>query len=91
MDDIVLYKYHTSAKGVSFGSCTHPDPLLVEGGTSPQQANLSASIMVVLPHPFSPRISVNGEENLMTPFSSEPGPKLLIPDIVNLSKQDISN
>jgi len=70
-------------------------PLSEPGGNSPVVAYFSASMIVVLPVPFGPRMSVNGQEKRIA-ASSLSSPKLRIPrsdsqrilDIFHLGKRD---
>lgn len=65
----------------SLGSLTKLCPLELLGGRVPEQAYFSASITVVFPEPFWPRIRVTGDVNFTSCMSSSYGPKLRMPHI----------
>ena len=73
----------TSERPAIFGSCTKDWPDEAPGGSEPVMMYLRHSMMVVLPQPFSPTMTVSGLANLMSCASS--GPKERMPRIDSAS------
>jgi hypothetical protein len=72
-----------SGRFESQGSWMNVFPDWVWGGIDPAHIALRLSIIVVLPAPFCPRMSVNGLKNSI--FCSSQGLKLLMPLMLSLS------
>ena len=67
----------TSDAWLILGSCTKDCPAALPGGSAPVVANLRHSMMVVLPQPLAPTITVSGLAKTIVAASS--GPKERMP------------
>lgn len=81
-------RYLTEPVVANLGSCMKDLPFSELGGNSPVVAYFSASMIVVFPVPFGPRMSVNGQEKRINE-SSLSSPKFRMPRSDSLRIFDI--